>query len=139
MKKTSFYFLSVKLALVSLFTIGLFLVSPSQMQAQTTTDYYSQTSVSFVSPATAMTRVDSKLVEINTLLGTLNAQSQEHLFASIKHDFYTVIREQLTAGKSVKESVEEGIKLLITADISSQLPKINREQFKQEAINLLKS
>ena len=102
MKKTSLYFLSVKLAMVSLFTAGLFLVSPAQIQAQSTTGYYSQTNVTFVTSSVAMTRVDSKLLEINTLLGTLNPQSQEHLFVSIKHDQYTVIRDQLTAGKSVK-------------------------------------
>ena len=139
MKKTILPFLSIKLAIAGLMLAGFLLVSPSQMQAQTTTDYYNLANVSFVTPAIAMTRVDNKLQEINTLLGTLNSQSQEYLYATLKRDFYTVIRAELTAGKSVRESVEEGIKFLIRADIAPQLPKIVRAQFKQEATNLLKA
>jgi len=138
MKKTSLYFLSVKLALVSLFTAGLFLASPSQIQAQTTTDYVSQPNVTFVAPSIATTRVQSKLTEINNLLGTLNAQSQEYQFISIKRDFYTIILDKLNAGKTVRESVESGITHLITGDVESQLPKLNRAQYKQEAITLLR-
>jgi hypothetical protein len=139
MKNTVLNFLSIKLTLISLITFGIFIIGPAHAQAPITTDYVSQANVSFISNPAAKIKVDGKLAEINTLLGTLNNQSQEYLYAGFKRDFYTGIHDQLNAGKTVRESVEFGINLLITGNIANQLPKVIREQYKQEAINLLKA
>lgn len=136
MKNTVFSYLPTKMTLLSLITFGIFLATYAQ--AQTITDYVSQANVSFISIPAAKIKVDGKLAEINTLMGTLNNQSQEYLYAGFKRDFYTGIHDQLNSGKTVKESVEYGINLLITGDIITQLPKLNREQYKQEAISLLR-
>ncbi|MGB4849685.1 MAG: hypothetical protein WBP41_17300 [Saprospiraceae bacterium] len=138
MKNTVLNFLSIKRTLISLITFGIFLVGTSHAQAPITTGYISQASVSFISIPAAKIKVDGKLTEINTLLGTLNNQSQEYLYAGFKRDFYSGIHDQLNAGKSVRESLEFGINLLITGNIATQLPKLNREQYKQEAISLLR-
>ncbi len=139
MKNTVLNFLSVKLTLISLITFGFFLLGSSHAQAQTTTDYVSQDNVAFITIPAAKIKVDEKLTEINTLLGTLNNQSQEYLYAGFKRDFYTGIHDQLNLGKTVRESVEYGITLLVTGNMATQLPKLNRTQYKQEAISLLRA
>ncbi len=138
MKNTILNCLFIKPALISLITFGIFLVGTSNAQAPITTGYISQANVSFISIPEAKIKVDEKLAEINTLQGTLNNQSQEYLYAGFKRDFYTGIHDQLNAGKTVRESVEYGLNLLITGNIATQLPKLNREQYKQEAISLLR-
>lgn len=139
MKNGNFNCQSFKLTVISLLTVGFFFFGFAILNAQTTSDYYNLAGVNFVSTSTALTRVDAKILEINTQLGTLNAQSQEYLYTSIKRDFYTKIHDELNAGKSVRESAESGIKLLITGIVPTQLPKVNRASDKQEAIELLRA
>lgn len=139
MEKAVFNFLSIKLTLMSLILVGISIFAPSHIAAQTTTDYVSQANVVFISPSAAKTKVDGKLLEINNLLGTLNNQSQEYLYTGFQRDFYTAIKDQLNSDKTVQEALEFGINILITGNASHQLPKLNRAQYKQEAINLLKA
>ncbi|MBK9982994.1 MAG: hypothetical protein IPP15_11325 [Saprospiraceae bacterium] len=139
MEKAVLNFLSIKLTLMSLILVGIFFFAPSHLAAQTTIDYVSQANVLFIQTPAAKTKVDGKLLEINNLLGTLNNQSQEYLYTGFQRDFYAAIKDQLNADKTVREAMEFGIKFLITGNVATQLPKLNREQYKQEAINLLKA
>ena len=138
MKNTVSKLLSVKLALVSLILAGLFLLAPSQAQAQTTTnDLFSVPTSGYTSSATAIERVDAKLVQLKENYSGLNAPSQAYTENGIKIDFYSIILAQLKDGKTVKESLEAGLKFFGT-DAASDLSRPNMLALKQEATNLLK-
>jgi hypothetical protein len=138
MKNTVLKLLSVKLTLVSLILAGLFLLAPSHVQAQSTTkDLFSAPNVTFVEPATAITRVEAKCLELKANYGTLNAQSQAYSDNVIKYAFYNTILDKLNEGKTTKESLETGLRFLGT-DAASSLSRPNMMAYRLEAINLLK-
>lgn len=137
MKNTVLNVLSVKLALVSFILAGLFLLAPSQVQAQSTADLFSAPNITYVSPATAIARVEAKCLELKDNYISLNAQSQAYSDNVIKYSFYTTILDKLNEGKTTKESLDAGLKVFGT-DAASSLSKSNMQAYRLEAINLLK-
>ncbi|MGB3078951.1 MAG: hypothetical protein WBB31_07755 [Saprospiraceae bacterium] len=137
MKSTVLNLLSAKLAFVSLLLVGLFLLAPSHVQAQSTNDLFSAPNVSYVSSATAIARVEAKCLELKDNYVSLNAQSQAYNDNVVKYSFYTAILDKLNEGKTTKESLEAGLKVFGT-DAASSLSKSNMQAYRLEAINLLR-
>jgi len=137
MKNTVLKLLSVKLALVSFILAGLFLFAPSHVQAQSTDVLFSAPNGSYVTPATAIARVEAKCIDLKNQYLVLTPQSQAYSDNVIKYSFYSIILDKLNEGKTVKESLEAGLKLFGT-DGASSLSRANMMAYRLEAINLLK-
>ncbi|HJW28160.1 MAG TPA: hypothetical protein VJ508_02800 [Saprospiraceae bacterium] len=129
----------IKLALLALLFGGISFLAPTHSKAQSSIlyDFYTAPSGPYVATNVAITRVQTHLDQIKTQMEANNPQSDNYKYLSIKHDFFSIIYDQLVAGKTVKESIEAGLRIF-TTDVASGLPKAKREEFKQEAINLLK-
>lgn len=134
---TSFF----KLTLVGLFFAVLALWLPSQVQAQSSSvasyGFYDAPAGPYTSAATAQSRLDVQILAMKAQFESLNQGSQEYKNLSAKYNFYTIIRDELAAGKTVQESISIGLKLFAT-DSVSDLPKGKKEEFKQSVLTLLK-
>ena len=137
MKSTVLNLVSLKLAIAGMILTGLFLFAPSQAQAQTFNDFYAAPNGPYTTPANAITRVEAKILTIKGLYEILDPHSQEYKNNAVKYSFYDAILAKLQAGKTVKESLETGLQVF-SLDSSGDLSKGKREEYKQEAIYLLK-
>lgn len=139
MKNSVLHLLTTRLALVSFVLAGLFLFAPAQSNAQTggVDDFFTAPNIPYVSSAEAITRVEGQTMSLKILLESLNPNSAEYRNALIKYGFYVAIHTDLIAGKTTKESLEGGLKVLGTPD-SFDFSKTIRVQYRTEAINLLK-
>jgi len=139
MKNSVLHLLSTRLALVSFILAGLFLFAPAQSNAQTggIDDFFTAPNIAYVPSAEATNRVQGQTMALKLLFETLNPNSVEYRNALIKYGFYVTIYEDLLAGKTTKQSLEGGLKVLGTPD-SADFSKGIRVQYRTEAINLLK-
>ena len=131
----------IKLTLVSLLLAGLCWLMPSQVRAQSSytvsVSFYEAPAGPYAAPAVALTRVESQILLIKSQIENVVHGSQEFNNLTVKQQFYTIIEDQLSAGKPVKESLEIGLKFFGT-DAASIISKGKKEEYRQEAINLLK-
>ena len=131
----------IKLTLVSLLLAGLCWLAPTQVRAQSSSiasvSFYEVPAGPYTTPATAITRVEAQILSIKNQIENVVHGSQEFNDLVIKEQFYTIIDDQLIAGKTVKEPLEIGLKLFAT-DAASGLSKGKKEAYRQEALNLLK-
>ncbi|HZV68536.1 MAG TPA: hypothetical protein VFG10_03300 [Saprospiraceae bacterium] len=137
MKNTVSNVMSIKLALAGFILACLFLFAPSHIQAQTTNEMFSVPSGPYVTPAVAKTRVEAKGMELKNNYSILTHGSQAYNDNVIKHAFYSIILDKLNEGKTVKESLETGLKYFGT-DAASTFTRQNMSATRLEAINLLK-
>ncbi len=137
MKNTILNLLSAKLALVSFILAGLFLLAPSHVQAQTTTNLYGVPNVTYVSTQTAIERVETKILFLKGQYEILTHGTQAYDDNEMKYSFYSIILDRLNEGKTTKESLESGLTLFGT-DQASTFSKTMMQTTRQEAINLLK-
>jgi len=136
--RTSFY--GFKLTLVGLFFAGLACWMPSQVQAQSatfSTGFYDAPAGPYTTAAIAQSRLESQILLMKSQFESLNQGSQEYQNLTAKYNFYTIIRDQLAAGKTVQESITLGLELF-TTDSVADLPKGKKEEFKQSVLTLLK-
>jgi len=131
--------LSFRLAIVSLIFAGLFLFAPSTMKAQSTAvaNFHSVPPVAYVTPAVAITRVEGQILWLKGQYEVLDPNSQEYRNNEAKYAFYTAILNNLNDGKTVAQSIESAL-LVFDTDAVGVLPKGKKEEYKQDAINLLK-
>ncbi len=141
MKSSVSLFSHPRLALTGFLLAGLFWIMPSLSQAQSSsvTAYglYNAPAGPYTTSAIAISRVEAQAQATKIQLSNLNPLSQDYKYLMVKYQFYTIIHEQLLAGKTVQESIEAGLKFLGT-DAAADLPKSKKDEYKQEAINLLK-
>lgn len=137
MKNTVSNVMSIKLAISGFILAGLFLFAPSHIQAQTTTDLLIAPNVTYVSPSTAITRVEEKILSIKSQIETVVHGSQAHADLTVEYSFYEIILTKLQEGKTTKESLQAGLTYFGT-DAASLTSKANMIAYRQEAINLLK-
>jgi hypothetical protein len=129
-----------KLTFVGILLAGLCWLMPSQAHAQSgTTAYglYDAPAGPYASSPVALSRVEAQILLIKSQLQNLSQGSQDFKDLTVKQQFYSIIYDQLKAGKTTKESLEAGLKFFGT-DVASVLSKTKKEQYKQEAITLLK-
>ena len=130
-----------KLTIVGLVFAGLAWLMPSQVHAQTSLNtpygFYDAPPGPYTTSAIAQSRLDTQLQIMKTQFESLNQGSQEYKNLDAKYQFYTIIYEQLVAGKTVQESIALGLKLFAT-DSVADLPKGKKEEFKQAVLILLK-
>jgi len=131
----------IKLTIVGLLLAGLCWLMPSQVRAQSSStvsvSFYQAPAGPYAAPAVALSRVESQILLIKSQLENLVHGSQEFNNLAVKEQFYAVIEGQLSAGKPVKEALEIGLKFFGT-DAASILTKGKKEEYRQEAITLLK-
>ena len=129
-----------KLTFVGILLAGLCWLMPTQSHAQSSTTasgLYDVPAGPYATSAVALTRIEAQITSIKSQLQYLGQGSQEFKELNAKYQFYSIIYDQLKAGKTTKESLEIGLKFFGT-DVASDLSKAKKEQFKQEAITLLK-
>jgi hypothetical protein len=131
--------LSFRLAIVSLIFAGLFLFAPSTMEAQTSAvaNFHSVPAGNYVTPAVAITRIETQILWLKGQYEVLDPASQAYRNNEIKYAFYTAIMNNLNDGKSVAESIESALHVFDT-DAVGTLPKGKKEEYKDDAINLLR-
>jgi hypothetical protein len=138
MKNTVLNLLSAKLAFVSFVLAGLFLLAPSHVQAQSkTTDLFSVPNYTYVAPATAISRVEAKCIDVKHQYEVLTPGTQAYMDNEFKYSFFSAILQKLNEGKTTKESLEAALKIFGT-DAASSMSKSNMMAYRQEAIDLLK-
>jgi hypothetical protein len=137
MKSSVLNLLSMKLALAGFVFAGLFLLAPTQTKAQSTKDFYIVPDIPYVTPAIAITRVETKCKSIKSQYEVLDHNSQAYTDNDIKYSFYSAVLKKLYDGKGVKESLEAGLPVF-GIDASAALTKGKSEEYKNEAVNLLK-
>lgn len=131
--------LSFRLAIVSLIFAGLFLFAPSTMKAQSSAvaNFHSVPAVAYVTPAVAITRIEAQVLWVKGQYEVLDPASQAYRNNEIKYAFYTAILNNLNDGKSVEESIVAAL-YVFDSDSVGTLPKGKKEEYKEDAINLLK-
>jgi hypothetical protein len=139
MKSTLSAVLSFRLAIVGLVFAGMFLLAPSALKAQTSAvaNFHSVPSGPYVTAPVAITRVEAQILWIKGQYEILDPASQDYRNNEAKYAFYTAILNQLNDGKTVAESIEAALTVFDT-DAVGVLPKGKKEEYKQEAINLLR-
>lgn len=141
MKSSITKVLNAKPIFICLIMVGLYVVSAPTLQAQSTQSSFNSGTVPngpYVTPAVAISKVEAKILLLKEQYEILNPNTQEYTYNEIKYSLYTALLNNLNAGKTVKESLESAIPIL-SIDASSALPKTKREEYKQEAINLLRA
>lgn len=142
MKSTFSKFLTLKLVLISLFMIGLSVVVTPSVQAQSSLTDGGFASLppgtTYVSPATAIARLDEQCISLKAQVAFYNSSSQEYKLALAKYKFFSIILEQLHAGRTTEESLITGLNALQT-DVIGTLSKQKLQEYKTEAIELLKA
>jgi hypothetical protein len=136
--RTSFY--GFKLTLLGLFFAGLACWMPSQVQAQSailSTGFYDAPAGPYTTAAIAQSRLESQILLMKSQFESLSQGSQAYKNLTAKYNFYTIIRDELAAGKTVQESIILGLKLF-TTDSAADLPKGKKEEFKESVLALLK-
>lgn len=142
MKRNSSQSISLKFALVAFVLVGFLTLAPNNsVQAQVTTtiegDFYYVPIGPYVSADVAKERMEAQLDGIKVLFETMNPASQEYRNLQAMFDFYSMILRKLNEGKTVQNSIQESLDVLVS-DAHSTLPKSKRFEFKQNAINILK-
>ena len=130
----------LRLAMASLFFVGLFLFAPSTMEAQVSTTLTNSnhvTAVTYVAPSVAITRVEDHCIWLKGQYDVLDPVSQAYRDNEAKYAFYNAILNNLKEGMTVAESIESAT-LVLNTDAVGTLSKAKKEEFKNEAINLLK-
>jgi hypothetical protein len=131
--------LTFRLAVVSLIFAGLFLFAPSDMKAQTSAvaNFHSVPAGNYLAPAEAILKLEAQVLWIKGQFEVLDPASQEYKNNEVKYAFYTAILSSLQDGRTVVESIESALRIFDT-DAVGQLPKGKKEEYKQDAINLLR-
>lgn len=130
----------MKLSFITLMLAGLFAFIPAQdTQAQTNSvqDFNFVPAGPYVTTDVAMTRVMNYVETIKPQLDFLAPHTQEYRNLAAKVDFYLDIHQHLTAGNPVQASIQHGLNVLVS-DAHETLPKSMRQEYKEEAIQLLK-
>ena len=140
MKSTMLKFMSCRPMMIGLIMAGLYFVSPANVQAQSSlvSNYYFVPDGPYVAPAVAIVRLEEQLVSLKNQLDFYNSSSQEYRIVLAKFNFFSTIHTSLAEGKTVKESIQDGVNAFGSSDMSSDLPKGKKEEYKLEVINLLK-
>ena len=141
MKSTFPKLFAIKTMLLTFFVLGLFAVASPGVQAQTsefTNNFASIPNGPYVSPATAIVRLEEQCVTLKSALEFFNSSSQEYKNALAKYEFFNAILQPLYDGKTTEESLTQGLHGL-TTDIYGKLTREKRQEFKDEAIELLKA
>lgn len=126
--------------LITLFVMGLMAVASPGVQAQASDledNFASIPQGTYVSPATAITRLEEQCVSLKAQLEFYNSSSQEYKNALAKYEFFNAILSPLYEGKSTEESLVIGLQGLRT-DIYGKLSRTKRYEYKEEAVELLK-
>jgi len=141
MKSSVSPFSPIKLTLVVLVLAGLCWLVPNQARAQSSfiasNGFYDVPAGPFATSDVALTRLEAQIQSMKTQFEYMTPGSQDFKNLDAKYQFYTIVYEQLAAGKTVQESITIGLKFFAT-DASADLPKGKKEQYKQEILTLLK-
>lgn len=141
MKSTFTKLCAIKPMLLTMFVLGLFAVASPGVQAQAsdlTNNFASIPNGPYVSPATAIVRLEEQCTTLKASLEFFNSSSQEYKTALAKYEFFNAILRPLYDGKTTEESLVQGLQGL-TTDIYGTLSRTKRQEFKDEAIELLKA
>jgi hypothetical protein len=139
MKSTFTDLFTFKPILICLIMVGLYVVSAPTLQAQSTKvndDFTTVPAGPYVSPSTAIIRLEEQNATLKNQLEIYNSSSLEYKYALAKYQFFSAILQPLYEGKGTKESLELGLGFL-TTDAAGTLPKAKKQEFKDEAISLL--
>jgi hypothetical protein len=140
MKSTFPKLCAFKPMLVTMFVMGLFAVVTPSLQAQSAKvndNFASIPNGPYVSPATAIIRLEEQCTSLKGQLEIYNSSSQEYKVALGKYEFFNSILRPLYDGKTTEESLITGLQGL-TTDVYGTLSRAKRQEFKEEAIELLK-
>jgi hypothetical protein len=140
MKSTFTNLFAFKPILICLIMVGLYVVSTSTLQAQSTKVNDSFTTVpdvSYVSPSTAIILLDEQNTSLKLQLQIYNSSSLEYKLANAKFQFFMTILQALYDGKGTKESLVIGLGYLTTDASGNTLSKQKMQEYKDEAISLL--
>ncbi len=131
--------LSFRLAIVSLIFAGLFLFAPSTIKAQSTAvaNFHSVPAGTYVTPEVAITRIENQILWLKGQYEVLDPASQAYRNNEIKYAFYTAIFNNLKDGKTVEQSIEAAL-FVFDTDAIGTLPKGRKEEYKDDAVNLLR-
>lgn len=141
MKSSFSKLIAFKPMLITMFVMGLFAVVTPSLQAQSAKvndNFASIPNGPYVSPATAIIRLEEQCTTLKAALEFFNSSSQEYKNALAKYEFFNAILNPLYEGKSTEESLVIGLHGL-TTDVYGKLSKEKRQEFKDEAIELLKA
>jgi hypothetical protein len=118
---------------------GLSMLLPSSVYAQSQTtnnDFLSLPAGPYVTSDQAISLLEGQCSELKEILSGLNSSSQAFKIAAAKYGFFSHILDALLEGKTVQESLLNGLQLLNSKD-NVDLPKGMTNEFKAEAIDLL--
>ncbi len=141
MKSTFPKLFAIKTMLLTFFVLGLIAVASPGVQAQTsefTNNFASIPNGPYVSPATAIIRLEEQCATLKAALEFFNSSSPEYKNALAKYEFFNSILTPLYDGKSTEQSLVIGLNGLMT-DVYGKLSREKRQEFKDEAIELLKA
>lgn len=141
MKSTFTNPFTFKPILICLIMVGLYVVSTPTLQAQSTKvndDFTTVPAGPYVASSTAITLLEEQNVSLKYQLEIYNSSSLDYKYALAKYQFFSAILKPLYEGKGTKESLEIGLGFL-NSDAAGILPKAKKQEFKDEAISLLKT
>ena len=130
----------LRIALFGFLFAGLsFFNSQDGLKAQTTTnqDIYSQPTGNFVSGAVAKSRLEVRIVTLKTQLQQFTEGTPSYQAVFAQYFFYKTILESVEAGKTIPQSIVDGLHAASRDDMGLQ--KNTVLTYRIEAINLLKA
>jgi hypothetical protein len=114
-----------------------FLGTPSASAQQlTNNDFLTVPAGPYVSAAQAMTLLEGQLIELKDIMTNNNSSSQTYKIAFAKFNFFDHILTNLHQGKTVQESLVQGL-MFLNSHENMDLPKGKINEFKTEAVDLL--
>jgi hypothetical protein len=129
---------SAKLTWAFLLLVGLFAFAPSSsISAQTDSFEDTVPAGPYVSPAEAILRLEAHVETIKPLLDFMSPPTQEYRNLKARIDFHLGIIAFLRAGKTVQESITSALAIL-RSDQHSTISRVKQQEYKQEAIDLLR-
>ena len=141
MKSTCTKGFSLTLTFVSLMMVGLLTLTPSQSavaQSNVVQDFDFVPSGPYVAPNVALIRVENQIEVLKPQFDNLTPHTQDYRNLEAKVDFYLSILKSLEGGETVQASIKTALTVLVS-DAHETLPKPLRQEYKDEAIQLLKS
>ncbi len=134
----------LRIALFGILLVGMSAFSSEgQLKAQTSlspsvgVDLFSLPVGNFVDATVAKQRLDTKIIALKGQLEHLTEGTPEYRAVWAQYIYYTTILNSVTAGKTIPQSIVDGL-TAISTDVFS-LSRVTLLQYRTEAINLLKA
>lgn len=125
MKNTLSRLISFRLAISCLLMMGLYLVVPSEANAQ----LQMNAGTKYVSASKAIERLELKTSSLKGQIEPLTSGTLEYLTAVWKYELYDAVLNHLYLGKTVEQSVADGSAIYLSdayASMPESMKKANR-------------